>query len=74
MYPAGFATTIPVSGPPSEPLEGEARGPVHFDAVATVVVKLLNIVGPQIAYFGQKDAQQALVIIAAGARPRHPGR
>jgi pantoate--beta-alanine ligase len=61
MYPAGFATTIAVSGL-SEPLEGEARGPEHFHAVATVVVKLLNIVTPQVAYFGQKDAQQALVI------------
>jgi pantoate--beta-alanine ligase len=61
MYPPGFATTVSVGGV-SEPLEGAARGAEHFDAVATVVVKLLNIVGPQVAYFGQKDAQQALVI------------
>lgn len=61
MYPAGFATTIAVSGL-SEPLEGEARGPEHFHAVATVVVKLLNIVTPQVAYFGQKDAQQVDVV------------
>ena len=61
MYPAGFATTVSVAGL-REPLEGAARGPEHFDAVATVVAKLLNIVGPQVAYFGQKDAQQALVI------------
>ncbi len=61
MYPPGFATTIVVAGL-SEPLEGSARGAAHFHAVATVVAKLLNIVGPQVAYFGQKDAQQALVI------------
>ena len=61
MYPDGFSTTVSVGGL-REPLEGAARGPEHFDAVATVVTKLLNIVGPQIAYFGQKDAQQALVI------------
>ena len=61
MYPPGFATTVSVAGL-REPLEGAARGPGHFDAVATVVAKLLNIVAPQVAYFGQKDAQQALVI------------
>jgi pantoate--beta-alanine ligase len=61
MYPDGFATTVVVGGL-SEPLEGASRGPEHFHAVATVVAKLLNIVGPQFAYFGQKDAQQALVI------------
>jgi pantoate--beta-alanine ligase len=61
MYPPGFATTIVVGGL-SEPLEGAMRGPEHFHAVATVVAKLLGIVGPQSAYFGQKDAQQALVI------------
>jgi pantoate--beta-alanine ligase len=61
MYPDGFATTVVVGGL-SEPLEGASRGPEHFHAVASVVAKLLNIVGPQFAYFGQKDAQQALVI------------
>ena len=61
MYPPGFATTVSVAGL-REPLEGAARGPGHFDAVATVVAKLLNIIAPQVAYFGQKDAQQALVI------------
>jgi len=61
MYPQGFATTVVVGGL-SEPLEGAWRGPQHFHGVATVVAKLLNIVGAQIAYFGQKDAQQALII------------
>src|ERR1700690_716171 len=61
MYPDGFSTTVSVSGL-SEPLEGAARGPEHFHGVATVVTKLLNIVGAQAAYFGQKDAQQALVV------------
>jgi pantoate--beta-alanine ligase len=61
LYPDGFATTVVVSGL-SEPLEGAQRGPEHFHGVATVVTKLLNIVGPQVAYFGQKDAQQALIV------------
>jgi pantoate--beta-alanine ligase len=61
IYPRGFATSVHVSGL-TEPLEGEQRGAAHFDGVATVVTKLLNIVGPDVAYFGQKDAQQALVI------------
>ena len=61
IYPPGFATSVRVAGI-TEPLEGEGRGPEHFDGVATVVTKLLNIVGPDVAYFGQKDAQQALVI------------
>src|SRR5579862_6204274 len=59
MYPPGFATTVVVAGL-SEPLEGAVRGPGHFHGVATVVAKLLGIVAPQVAYFGQKDAQQAL--------------
>jgi len=61
IYPDGFATTVVVAGV-SEPLEGARRGPEHFHGVATIVTKLLNIVGPQVAYFGQKDAQQALVV------------
>ena len=56
------ATTAIVVGGVSEALEGESRGPEHFRGVATVVAKLLNIVQPGIAYFGQKDAQQALVV------------
>ena len=61
VYPGGFSTSVRVSGI-TETLEGESRGASHFDGVATVVLKLLNMAGPQIAYFGQKDAQQALVI------------
>ncbi|HLJ03838.1 MAG TPA: pantoate--beta-alanine ligase [Solirubrobacteraceae bacterium] len=61
VYPDGFATTVHVSGV-TERLEGDYRGPGHFDGVTTVVTKLFNMVGPDVAYFGQKDAQQALVI------------
>ena len=63
IYPDGFATTISVGGV-TEVLEGDpaGRGPEHFSGVATVVAKLLNMVQPDVAYFGQKDAQQALVI------------
>ncbi|HYD52321.1 MAG TPA: pantoate--beta-alanine ligase [Gemmatimonadaceae bacterium] len=61
LYPPGFATRVVVRGV-SEPLEGAQRGPGHFAGVATVVAKLLNIVGPDVAFFGQKDAQQALVV------------
>jgi pantoate--beta-alanine ligase len=61
IYPDGFATRVSVSGL-SEVLEGVVRGPRHFDAVTTVVAKLFNIAQPDVAYFGQKDAQQALLI------------
>jgi pantoate--beta-alanine ligase len=61
VYPDGFATTVSVRGI-TESLEGEQRGTAHFDAVATVVTKLFNMASPDLAYFGQKDAQQALVI------------
>jgi pantoate--beta-alanine ligase len=62
VYPTGFATSVRVEGPLTGSLEGEARGRAHFHGVTTVVAKLLNMVGPDVAYFGQKDAQQALVI------------
>jgi pantoate--beta-alanine ligase len=61
IYPEGFHTTVTVAGL-AEPLEGQSRGASHFAGVATVVSKLFNIVQPTTAYFGQKDAQQALVI------------
>ena len=63
IYPAGFATAVEVSGL-TEVLDGapELRGPEHFRGVTTVVAKLLNIVQPDVALFGQKDAQQAIVI------------
>jgi pantoate--beta-alanine ligase len=61
MYPDGFATAVSVSGL-TETLEGVRRGRSHFDGVTTVVAKLFNIVDPDVAYFGQKDAQQVHVI------------
>lgn len=60
VYPDGFATAIDV-GPVTRPLEGAMR-PGHFNGVAVVVTKLLNIVQPTHAVFGQKDAQQLAVI------------
>ncbi len=61
MYPRGFSTTVSVGGV-TETLEGAHRGRSHFDGVATVVTKLVNIVSPDVAYFGGKDAQQAVVV------------
>ena len=63
VYPPGFATTVGVAGL-TEVLDGdpERRGPEHFAGVTTVVTKLFNMAQPSAAYFGQKDAQQALVI------------
>ena len=60
MYPAGYNTWVEVAKV-TERLEGAMR-PGHFRGVATVVAKLFNIVEPHKAYFGQKDAQQCLVI------------
>ena len=63
VYPDGFSTTVAVDGLTAV-LEGHSsqRGQGHFDGVTTVVTKLFNMVQPDRAYFGQKDAQQALVI------------
>jgi pantoate--beta-alanine ligase len=60
MYPAGYSTVVQVQNV-TEMLEGAARAG-HFQGVATVVCKLLNIVQPSRAYFGQKDAQQTIVV------------
>jgi pantoate--beta-alanine ligase len=60
IYPKGFATYVNVEGL-SEQLEGGSR-PGHFRGVATIVTILLNTVRPDFAFFGQKDAQQALII------------
>jgi pantoate--beta-alanine ligase len=60
MYPPGSQTTVSVADV-AAPLEGERR-PGHFDGVATVVLKLFNLVQPDVAAFGRKDAQQCAVI------------
>jgi pantoate--beta-alanine ligase len=61
VYPPGFATTVRVEGL-SDVLEGAERGPSHFAGVCTVVTKMLNMVMPDLAFFGQKDAQQVAVL------------
>src|SRR5215213_5940182 len=63
VYPAGFATAVEVGGLTGV-LDGDParRGPDHFHGVTTVVAKLFNAVQPDVAYFGQKDAQQLAVI------------
>jgi pantoate--beta-alanine ligase len=63
VYPDGFATRVEVEGL-TEVLCGDParRGAAHFRGVTTVVAKLFNSVRPDVAYFGQKDAQQAIVI------------
>jgi pantoate--beta-alanine ligase len=61
IYPDGFATAVRVRGV-ADVLEGVERGPSHFEGVCTVVCKLFNIVAPDVAYFGAKDAQQVVVI------------
>lgn len=60
VYPAGYATWVNIQGV-AEPLEGEFR-PSHFRGVATIVLKLFNMVQPDVAYFGQKDYQQSCVV------------
>jgi pantoate--beta-alanine ligase len=64
VYPAGFATHVEVGGNLTTVLDGDPsrRGPEHFRGVTTVVAKLFNAVQPDVAYFGQKDAQQVAVI------------
>jgi pantoate--beta-alanine ligase len=61
VYPPGFATAVEVIGI-TDRLEGAIRGSGHFRGVTTVVTKLLCMAMPDVAYFGQKDAQQALVV------------
>mgnify|MGYP001551074293 CR=1 FL=1 len=61
VYPPGFSTRVEVAEL-SEPLEGAVRGPAHFRGVSTVVAKLFNMAQPEVAFFGQKDAQQALLV------------
>jgi pantoate--beta-alanine ligase len=72
VYPPGFDTRVSV-GALAEPLEGAAR-PGHFDGVATVVAILFALVGAERAYFGQKDAQQVMVISRMAADLALPTR
>lgn len=60
LYPAGFSTYVAVEGV-TEPLEGRSR-PGHFRGVTTVVAKLFHVTLPHVAVFGQKDAQQVVVV------------
>jgi pantoate--beta-alanine ligase len=72
VYPPGFDTTVSV-GAVAKPLEGAAR-PGHFDGVVTVVATLFALIGAEQAYFGQKDAQQVLVITRMAADLALPTR
>ena len=63
IYPDGFDTTVSVGGLTTVLCgHSDRRGPGHFEGVTTVMTKLLNMAQPDVAYFGQKDAQQALVV------------
>jgi pantoate--beta-alanine ligase len=64
VYPEDFSTFVEVTGDLARVLDGDPqrRGPAHFRGVTTVVAKLFNAVGPDVAFVGQKDAQQAVVI------------
>jgi pantoate--beta-alanine ligase len=73
VYPAGFATSVEVLGV-TDRLEGATRGAAHFRGVATVVTKLLGMAMPDVAYFGQKDAQQMVVIRRLAADLNLPAR
>ncbi len=72
VYPPGFATWVEPGGA-AIGLEGEFR-PGHFRGVATICLKLFNLVRPERAYFGRKDAQQVAVVEAARPRPRPRAR
>ena len=61
MYPRDYSTFVQVGGPLSSTLEGASRSG-HFKGVATVLIKLFNIVKPDFSYFGEKDYQQVLIV------------
>lgn len=61
IYPPGFTTWVEVQGPPAAGLEGSFR-PGHFRGVATVVSILFNLIRPDVAVFGEKDAQQLALV------------